>query len=357
MIFAGDNSGPRNARAAGLMSVNVFVFSLSPVVVVMAGVTGLPFLFSAVMQAGGMIGYLLLLMVRYRWFLADGCVRDAIKRNLLAVRREWPLLALGILSGLDFALFIYSTRFVDISVAAVLFEVWPLFAVPLTAALTRRENRYARITLGSMLLLGGGFAGAALVIASQTGRFAGVGGLASFDLALGVSLALLSSVTVALAVCLFRWAEDLVETLPERVREARGQLDLELFAVAVAIVVADVFAIAVNAGVGFATGEALEMGHVGVGLLFGLFVYFAGSLAWRASNFVTADLGVNALTYITPLVALGWLWVYSATDMPGHEGVLAVARPDYLVLGAAAVVFFNLLINLRPRISWRPGSW
>ena len=233
------------------MAVNILPYSLSPVVIILAGVSGLPFLFAAVMQVGGMVGYLLLLGSRYRSLLSQGCVRDAVRRHLLDVRRGGPLLVLGAISGLDYALFTYSTRFVDVSVAAVLFELWPLFSVPLMAALTRRKGRYARITLGSMLLLSGGFAGAAFVVASQSGRFGGAGVLPTFDLALGASLAVLSAVAVAvaLAVCLFRWSEDLVERLPGHARDSWGHLDLELFAVAVAIVVADVFSFAMDAGV------------------------------------------------------------------------------------------------------------
>ena len=347
MVVLGDDPGARNVRAAGLMAVNILPYSLSPVVIILAGVSGLPFLFAAVMQVGGMVGYLLLLGSRYRSLLSQGCVRDAVRRHLLDVRRGGPLLVLGAISGLDYALFTYSTRFVDVSVAAVLFELWPLFSVPLMAALTRRKGRYARITLGSMLLLSGGFAGAAFVVASQSGRFGGAGVLPTFDLALGASMAVLSAVAVALAVCLFRWSEDLVERLPGHARDSWGHLDLELFAVAVAIVVADVFSFAMDAGVGLATGENLGLVHMAVGLAFGLFVYFLGSLAWRAANIIAANLGVNALTYFTPILALGWLWVYSASGLPGHQEIFAIARPEFLVIGSAAIVSFNLLIYFR----------
>ena len=335
------------------MASTIIFYSLSPVVIVVAGVSGVPFLFAAVMQVGGMIGYLLLLRGRYRSLLG-GCyrspegndlVKDAIKCNLLDFRGAGPLLVLGTLSGLDYVLFIYSTRFVDISIATVLFELWPLFSIPLTAVLTRRKKRYAKITLGFMLLLSGGFAGAAFVIASQSGQLAGVGDLSSVDLVIGTLLALLSAFAVALAVCLFRWSEDLVERLPKRVNKDRGQLDLELFAVAVAIVITDVFSITMNGVAGIATGEILAPTHIWVGLLFGFFVYFLGSLAWRASNLLTGDLGINALTYFTPLLALVWLWVYSTSNLPGSDGVLAIARVDYLIIGAAAIVSFNLLLN------------
>ena len=328
------------------MSVTVLFYSLSPLLIVLSGASSLPFLFGAVMQVGGLAGYLVFLRARYHSLLSQHGVRDAIKRHLLDFRRAGPLLFLGTLSGLDYVLFIYSLRFIDIAIATVLFEMWPLMSIPLTAALTGRDGRYARVTPTTMLLLGGGFAGAAFVMASQTGRFSGYGMEATPFLALGFSLAFLSAVAVALAVCLFRWSEGLVDRLPEHVKAGRSQLDLEIFAVAVAIVVADCFVIALNGGIGFAAGEALGLVHIGVGIVAGLFIYALGSVAWRAANFVTRDLGINSLSYFTPLAALVWLWVYSITGFPGHDGILAIARPEFLVIGAASVVSFNLLINL-----------
>ena len=346
MVVSRDNSGVRDGQAAGLMSVTVLFFSLSPLLIVFSGASSLPFLFGAVMQVGGLAGYLVLLSARYCGLLSQRSIRDVIWCHLLDFRRAGTLLFLGTLSCLDYALFIYSTRFIDISVATVLFEMWPLVSIPLTAALAGKHGRYARITPTTMLLLGGGFAGAAFVMVSQTGHFRGYGMGSTSDLALGFSLAVLSAVSVALSVCLFRWSEDLVDRLPEHVKAGRSRLNLEIFAVAVSIVVADCFAVALNGVIGIATGEALGLVHLGVGIVAGLLMYTLGSVAWRAANFVTLDLGINALGYFTPLVALVWLWVYSNTGLPGHDSILAVARPEFLVIGAAAVVSFNLLINL-----------
>ena len=77
-----------------------------------------------------------------------------------------------------------------------------------------------------------------------------------------------------------------------------------------------------------------------VGFLGGILIYSLGSLAWRAANLLTSNLGVNALGYAVPLLALGLLWVFSRAD---------VARLDYLVVGAIALIAVNLVVGL--------GAW
>ena len=184
-----------------LMLVSVLVYSLAPLAVSWSGVSERPFLFSALLQTGGMFGYILLLGCAYRPLVVNWKVWSLVARRLL----RWPMLA-GSASGFDYALFVWSTRFVDVGVAAVLFEVWPLLLVAATGWWFRSEVRFGRITVTMGLLLVGGLAGSVLVAVSQ-------GGLASVlpgsGVALGIVLALGSAVAVALAAGLFRWGADL----------------------------------------------------------------------------------------------------------------------------------------------------
>lgn len=56
---------------------------------------------------------------------------------------------------------------------------------------------------------------------------------------------------------------------------------------------------------------------------------------------MTSNLGVNSLGYATPVFALFWLFLLSRVD---------VVNPDYLVVGAVAVIAANLLINFQAEI-------
>ncbi len=333
----------------GLMAVSVLCYSVSPLVVAVAGASASPFLFVSLMLLGGLSGYLTLLALRYRDLLRGDPGRTVL-RAFLRCRGIRPVLLLAQLaSGLDYAVFVLSTRFVDVAVSASLYETWPLFGVPMTVLLGR--GRYRSPGWGGMALLAAGFAGAALVVLSQEGRVPGVG---SVRLATGVGLALLSAFLVSLAAGLFRWSAELAREMPP---SGRGRLDLEFFAVSVGVAVTDVFSVLLNGGVGLATGEGLGWTLAAAGLALGFLVYFASGAAWRAANLVSRDpAALNALGYFTPLAVLGWLWGYSAVGLPGGGGVLVVASPGLLAAGVVLVTASNAAGQFSGRVSRRPGS-
>ena len=252
----------------------------------------------------------------------------------------WSIL-FGVISGLDYALFIWSTRFIDISITTILFETWPFFLIALTAALFRRQQRYRRITFPMLLLLTSGFTGCAFVIASQSGGIIGLSTQSSYILAAGVVLAMGSAIMTSLAAYLFKWGSDLTDSLPDGIAEEYSTHSLELFGIAVAIVVTDVFSITLNSTIGFATGESLQPIHLLIGFGGGVAIYTLGSITWRLANLMTDNLGINALGYSTPIIALIWLLIFSQ---------VGVVKLDFLVIGAAAVVAANLLINFEADI-------
>ena len=284
-----------------------------------------------------MLGYILLLGFAYRPLVVNRKVWSLVVRRLL----RWPMLA-GSASGFDYALFVWSTRFVDVGVAAVLFEVWPLLLVAATGWWFRSEGRFGRITL---MLAGSRWAccwravwwAAHWLVVSQ-------GGLASVSalpkgsgVALGIVLALGSAVAVALAAGLFRWGADLGVAVVPYAGTRYGPVALEMFGIAAGIVVADLVAMAVNLAVGWAMGETLGWSDVALGLVGGVLVYTVASVAWRLANVLTDDLMVNGLAYLSPLLALGWLLAFRS---------VSVARLDLLLAGAVVVVSCNLLSSL-----------
>ena len=224
ILSTGRVVGTWRGRAILLMLVSVLVYSLAPLAVSWSGVSERPFLFSTLLQAGGMLGYILLLGFAYRPLVVNRKVWSLVVRRLL----RWPMLA-GSASGFDYALFVWSTRFVDVGVATVLFEVWPLLLVAATGWWFRSEGRFGRITLKMGLLLAGGLVGSALVVVSQ-------GGLASVlpgsGVTLGIVLALGSAVAVALAAGLFRWGADLGVAVAPYAGTRYGPVALEMFGIA-----------------------------------------------------------------------------------------------------------------------------
>ena len=76
------------------------------------------------------------------------------------------------------------------------------------------------------------------------------------------------------------------------------------------------------------------------GTLGGVFLAFT-AICWRQANLITNNLGVNALWYSTPIFTLVWLFAFSQ---------VFVVRPDYLLIGAAAIIAANLLINFEAEV-------
>ena len=125
-----------------LMLASVGIWAVAPLVIALSGASRFPFLFAASMEAGAIASYLLFLLAFYRDLLADRSVLLVLGRHLLRRGRELAWLLLGILSGLSYALFAWSTRFVDVSVSAVFFDgLWPFVLVMMFFLLYRGAGR------------------------------------------------------------------------------------------------------------------------------------------------------------------------------------------------------------------------
>ena len=127
------------------MLISVAVSSLAPLMIAVFRVGHVPFVFTAALQVGGMSGYLLLLLARYRPLLFDPTVWAAVRTHIVRLDRHALWFCLGIVSGLDYAFFVLSTRFVDISASTILFETWPLFLALLMSVLYRGTDRYRKL--------------------------------------------------------------------------------------------------------------------------------------------------------------------------------------------------------------------
>ena len=319
-----------------LMLLTVGMWASAPLVVALLEVSGSPFLFAASMEAGALLAYLAFLLLFHRGLLVDRSVLRVLGRHLMLRDRRLGWLLLGVVSGLAYVFFILSTRFVDVSVSAVLFDgLWPSVTVVMMALLYRGVGRYLSLTPWTALLLLLAMAGCSLVVFSQEGVSLGGRGLLVL---LGVALAVLASFTGPLACCLFRWATSLVDALRAGVLDLRScsVVRLELFGGACVAAIVAALSLLVNLGVGCLLGERLPQWVLLAGMLTGAFVYAVAGLTWRLSNLGAVNLGVNALGYLSPALTLGLLWVFRQVQ---------VSHPPLLLAGALLVVAANVLIN------------
>ena len=284
------------------------------------------------------------MLIFYRGTLLDRRVLSLVVQHV----QSWPMIWM-IISTFEFALFIWSVKFIDIAVAAILYETWPVLLIFLTAWLFREEARYRRISLTTWLLVLLSMAGFSFALASQTADFGSLWDIFSDGSYVGAILAILSTIAWSLTAFSFRWGAN----LGREVTQSAGQrgtdyLSLELCFVVVGVFIVSLLAAAVSSGIGLARGELLNLSQtpvktfIGGGFLLGL-AAVGGSIAWRKANIYTTNLGINALAYATPVLSLIWLF---------SLGQANVTRVDYLVIGAAAIITANLLINFEAEIRW-----
>ena len=120
------------------------------------------------------------------------------------------------------------------------------------------------------------------------------------------------------------------------------------------------FSETVRLGQTISIGDALDLRVplIAFALIGGLVFNTGGAILFRVSNLTTDNLGVNALGYTIPVFSLIWLAIFAK---------IRVASVPYLLIGAAAIISTNLLINFEAErlagfkalvISlWACGTW
>ena len=335
----------RNRAAVFFMLAAVIGFSLTPPLIAVFRASEAPFLFNAAIYFGQAAFIFAFLAKTNRRVFASGDAWKLIGRRA-ATPKFWGMAA----AYSNFGFFALSTRFIDVSMTTILFGTWPIFMVIFIGWLFRRERRYKRITPEMLAMILVGLSGFAFVVLSQSERqrdliFAGAFG--EFDwtrLALGVAFAMVAVALTAVSSYAFRWGVDLSEGLSRIVRSGENRDSMELSGVLTGIAIASLAAVPLNIAIGLLNGEsASSIGFAGlaVAFLFGMAADGGGTIGYRYSNLLTNNLGVNAMTYATLPLSLAWLVLLSQ---------VAVARPDFLIIGAAGIIAANLLINFEAEI-------
>ena len=323
------------------MLLSVVGFSFVPLLLAGVAVEN-PFLFNGGWRLGFGVGLLIFLVFSYRSLFRNRGVWSLVWAGVWGPRR-W-IIGLAIISQFEYPIFAWSSRFVDVSVTTVLFETYHVFVILFAAWLFREESRYQGVGPGLVLLLIIVFVGFAFVISGQVGHFVGTANDISYSsLVPGVLLAILAAVVAALSAFNFRWGSELGGEMSRMAGIGYDRDSLDLFCVLMASLVANAIALPFNLFAGVIGGETISISNLGIGLLGGLVFNAMANVLWRKANLATNNLGVNAVAYITPIISLVWLFLFSQSEVP---------RVDYLVIGASAIVTANLLINFEAEIRW-----
>ena len=329
----------RNRTAATYTLVAVVGISVLPLVMVMVGAPDSPLLFGAFLSVGTSVGSLAFLAGRYRAQLRDRNILALIRRNLAS----WPILF--VLGGtFEFTFFAWSTRFVDPSVATILWGSWPIIFVFLLRRIfsgsRARPSRYKKITPSLVLLMVLSLVGLAFVVLAQASKQTGFDWTSDSSW-VGFVFAVFSGVLITLNIFSFSWAADLAAKAGT-LRVAGGSRNMELFFMTVVVCVSNAFTAPIKAGFSLAASEPIRVDVILGALIMGGTLRVGSSLLWRHANQITHALGINAIGYGEPLFGVLWLALFWEVD---------ISRVDYLVLGTCAIIASNILINSEVEIS------
>jgi len=329
----------RNRTAAIYTLVSVVGISVLPLVIVMVGAPESPLLFGSFLSVGTAAGSLAFLAGRYRAQLRDRDIRALIRKNLAS----WPILFV-LVGTFEFTFFAWSTRFVDPSVATILWGSWPIIFVFLLRRIfsgrRARPSRYKRITPSLVLLMVLSLVGLAFVVLAQASKRTGFDWTSDSSW-VGFVFAVFSGVLITLNIFSFSWAADLAAKA-RTLSVARGPRSLELFFMTVVVCVSNAFTAPIKAGFSLAASEPIRVDVILGALIMGGTLRVGSSLLWRHANQITHALGINAIGYGEPLFGVLWLALFWEVD---------ISRVDYLVLGTCAIIASNILINSEVEIS------
>ena len=363
-----------NRIALGYILIAVVSYALIPPVIEYIGGEKLPFFFVAAWRAGVAVGcvailiafYLPLWLNRYNWgrfkyYLSTSETKEVdwkfpiinlhIHKDELRIPLvnwkipgdfiDWRVL-LTILGNCEYALFAWALQYIDITMATIVFQSWPIFFLVLSALLLRENIRHlhnGKTWLSLFLLIGLSIVGFAFIVFSQSGEFGQLGNVS--DLVIGIGLVASAMALGNLKAFGIDWGRRLGNQLSGSLTGLGSSP--AMFFVLVSFLISSFGAAAVGLVVGLGRGETWDMEILGMAFTGGLLVNSTAGILWRKANMADDDIGFNALGYAIPVVAILFLFLFGMAD---------VSRVDYLIIGATAIVVANLLINFEAEVRW-----
>ncbi len=260
---------------------------------------------------------------------------------------KWRYRLAALLFGLDGLLFTYSLILIEPAVATIIFEFWPvIFVVVLLLSSQSKDNINPQLgnNTETIILMILGSLAIFLVIISEQDTIE----IANFY-DFGIGLAFLSSLATALIVVvrmsgskpqnlrdqeLISWAK---QSINNQALISVALYIIPKFGIGLCLLLFSILRGSLSSGGIF---SALLAGLAGIVLAVGIILF---DTALHLSNSVDESHNrsgaITSLSYGVPVLALGWLGLFSR---------LQVARVDLLIVGALGVIVVNMIMHLDP---------
>ena len=321
----------RQFKAILCMVAATIGFSLLPLTIDKFLKNNDAFLFAAVVTIGEAVGVLLLLAIRHRRELINTRLLKAVRSKLY----DWSMI-LGVINCFDWAFLALSTQFIDTSISAILYQLWPVLFVILVArfdTMSGEGEKYRTLSIELFVLMIFAFLGLVFIVLAPTGSIGDLVSAGSSEL-LGIGIALLAALTGALWAFNFKWGEELRSALVAmRLDVGTDSLAGVLLGYSIVATVAAVM----MAVIGVARGGSISLSTFAIAMVLGLAINSPSAIMHRRANVLTDNWGINAIPYSGPAIALLLLALFSE---------IILSRRDFVWIGACGIIVANLLINL-----------
>lgn len=313
-------------NAVGMMLIAAFLWSLYPALIALSGgQIGAP-LFVLVIHiscgiSAGLFAFFAIKQKKIVW------------HNLKVYTKslgfdEWIYLFLiGLMTTLYNFCFFYAMQMTSKAGAAFIIEIWPLFAMFLAPYLIKKTWNKVEVkdyVIGFVALIG-------VFLVMVGGQDLNALLNADFDTQsiIGVVLAMIGSFCVALSIVL-------TSEVGNRISKIVLQEDKpSLSCAAIAEIARRLVALPPSLLLLWAFSDELVYTNKGLAMsvLIGFLIFTIGSLAMRVALLNARSSTINMLYYISPVMAIGWLYVVGLADLT-----------PMILIGGALVILANLLI-------------
>lgn len=277
------------------------------------------------------------------------------------------------ISSFEFAFFAWATNFTETAIVSTIYELWPAIVVYWLIRLGRRDHLYrnpdskpaatdSKASREQIMLTALAGVGLVFMLGSQTGgTLSSPLDLFAYRNTLGIGLSVIAAVLSALSVIGSLYLAEVVfyRVLDEQTGGSRGkpnpadrgELEMRLLfgLTLLGMVISRIMVLPVSLGVGLllSDGTGGIDGRAIVGAVLLGAAQFGGTVLLRVGNIASNSPAVNAMFFLTPLLALSWLML---------EGI-SVDRFDLFLIGAALIIAINILIQFEPDKERNPAKF
>ena len=340
------NLKPKLNKPSVVLLVSVLIFSIWPAFLHEQVTNTNPFMFSGSLLLGNAVASGWLLIIWRKRLLEKHRLSNKLNLSkLIWEQMKTPVMLLALLAETSHLLFAFASQLVDTTVASVIHEASvPLMHMLVLIGLTTAgKRRYHRLKASSLALWLLAMVGMILVVIGASGP--DPTGQQSLGLVIfGIVLALVSGFISAGHAYQIRWGiklrQQIAQASPARSELATTQRDkLELACIMLSYCLSALVVMVISYAVGFSLGAELELSSFSRIFLGGALILFSGHLLSKWAYMKTPDLKIGALGYLTPLIALGWLILF--TDAGGGSNLSLVISGAVILVGANILLARN----------------